>query len=467
MLGQQIVSGTRTGMNGAFLDYYRCPESLAQFSLTGDLSDNRGYFRFGPDAICYGRSASGFRAGRATDALYDALEDGVTDGTTLRLPFSPSEVVSNLQHERYVSLSNGQGKLLQAESALRNAYYLVRPLLPVSVRKHLQRIRLRDWQKISFPRWPVDGTVERIFEELLVLLLRAHSVDPIPFIWFWPNGSPSCAIVTHDVEALPGRNFCSNLMDLDDSYGIKSSFQIVPEGSYEISQGFLEEIRCRGFEINVHDLDHDGHLFSDCGRFLRRVERINRYRKMFGAMGFRSAVLYRNLDWYESLDFSYDMSVPNAGHLEAQRGGCCSVMPFFIGKILELPVTTTQDYSLFYILNRYSLDLWKHQLALITGAHGLASFIVHPDYLLSQRAQDTYKSLLAHMAQLRSEGKIWIALPRDVNQWWRARSQMSLTSRNGRWEIEGPGRELARIAYATLEKGRVVYTLEDSQMVAN
>ena len=447
-------------MKSAFLDHYRCPETFATFTLSGELSEDSGYFRFGPDAICFGRSSSGFRAGHATDELYDALTDVALDGAMLQLPFSPSEIVANLRYERYASASNRNGKMLHGESALRKVYYLVRPLLTVSVRKHLQRIRLRDWNEIPFPGWPVDPTVERILEMLLILLLKAHAVDKIPFVWFWPNGFPSCAIMTHDVEALPGRDFCSHLMDLDDAYGIKSSFQIVPEGRYPVSKGFLNTIQSRGFEIDIHDLNHDGHLFSDRERYLRRAERINRYSREYGAAGFRSAALYRNLDWFEALDFSYDMSVPSVGHLEAQRGGCCSAMPFFIGKILELPVTTTQDYSLFHILNHYSIDLWKRQLALIMEKHGLASFIVHPDYILEHRARDTYKALLAYLSQLRSEGKIWIALPREVDHWWRERSQMRLSRRGNKWEIEGPGKERARVAYASLEEDCVVYHLE-------
>ena len=447
-------------MNSAFLDHYRCPETFATFTLSGELSEDSGYFRFGPDAICFGQSSSGFRAGHATDELYDALTDVALDGAMLQLPFSPSEIVANLRYERYASASNRNGKMLHGESALRKVYYLVRPLLTVSVRKHLQRIRLRDWNEIPFPSWPVDSTVERILEMLLILLLKAHAVDKIPFVWFWPNGFPSCAIMTHDVEALPGRDFCSHLMDLDDAYGIKSSFQIVPEGRYPVSKGFLNTIQGRGFEIDIHDLNHDGHLFSDRERYLRRAERINRYSREYGAAGFRSAALYRNLDWFEALDFSYDMSVPCVGHLEAQRGGCCSVMPFFIGKILELPVTTTQDYSLFHILNHYSIDLWKRQLALIMEKHGLASFIVHPDYILEHRARDTYKALLSYLSQLRSEGKIWIALPREVDHWWRERSQMRLSRRGNKWEIEGPGKERARVAYASLEEDCVVYHLE-------
>ena len=117
--------------------------------------------------------------------------------------------------------------------------------------------------------------------------------------------------MSHDVERLAGRNFCSQLMDLDDPAGIKSSFQIVPEERYPVPEGFLEDIRNRGFEINIHDLNHDGQLFSSRGEFLRRAARINGYGRKYRALGFRSGGLYRNQDWYDALDFSYDMSVPS------------------------------------------------------------------------------------------------------------------------------------------------------------
>ena len=67
--------------------------------------------------------------------------------------------------------------------------------------------------------------------------------------------------MTHDVETEAGRKFCSDLMDIDDSFGIKSSFQIVPEGCYQVSDAFLASLRERGFEVAVHDLNHDGHLY--------------------------------------------------------------------------------------------------------------------------------------------------------------------------------------------------------------
>jgi hypothetical protein len=446
-------------VNAAFCDYYRCPEGFARLTQTTKPSEDSGYFRLGPDTICYGRSSAGFRAACPTDELYDVEKDVIRDGSTLILPFNPSEISANLRYERYTPNSDGRKKTRRIASVLRTAYYLARPLLPVCVRRHLQRTHLRGWENISFPSWPVDASVERIFEKLLALLLRGNTFKQIPFIWFWPDGFTSCAIMTHDVETKHGRDFCTDLMDLDDTYGMKSSFQIVPEERYSVSEAFLTRIRDRGFEVNVHDLNHDGHLVRDRRLFWQRAERINGYGRTYQTAGFRSAALYRNLDWWRGLHFAYDMSVPSIGHLEAQQGGCCSVMPFFIGKMLELPLTTTQDYSLFFILNHYSIDLWKYQIAQIMERHGLASFIVHPDYITQLRARQTYKSLLTYLARLRSEGKIWTALPRDINQWWRERSQMRLIWRRNNWEIEGAGRERARVAYASLEGNSLVYRL--------
>ena len=126
--------------------------------------------------------------------------------------------------------------------------------------------------------------------------------------------------------------------------------------------GPRRRLRARGFEVNLHDLNHDGHLFADQDAFLRHARRINDYAPEFGCRGFRSGAMYREQDWFEAFEFSYDMSVPNVAHLEPQRGGCCTVMPYFIGDLLELPLTTAQDYSLFHILGDYSTTLWKEQI---------------------------------------------------------------------------------------------------------
>jgi hypothetical protein len=384
----------------------------------------------------------------------------VTDRKTVKLPFDLTEVVNDLRSEHYLQrashVSHSSGNKL-----LHQIYYGIRPLLPLKVRKHLQKIHLRGWRDLAFPAWPVDTTVDQLMEKILRLTMKAQGIDRMPFIWFWPDGAAACSIMTHDVEEERGRAFCSQLMDINESFGIPASFQIVPERRYQVTADFLQGIKERGFEVNVQDLYHDGKLFRKHKEFRRRAAMINAYCRQYDASGFRSAILYRNQDWYDAFNFEYDMSVPNVAHLDPQRGGCCTVMPYFIGDMVELPVTTTQDHTLFNILNDYSLDLWKQQIEIILQKCGLISFIVHPDYILSERAQNTYKALLQLLTELRSERDVWIALPAEVNRWWRQRNQMTLASTHGRWEISGEGSERAQMAYATLEGEQLTYSLSE------
>jgi hypothetical protein len=266
--------------------------------------------------------------------------------------------------------------------------------------------------------------------------------------------------MTHDVETELGRDFCPTLMDCNDSFGIKASFEIVPEERYSVSRDFLDSIRKRGFEIVVHDLNHDGYLFRDRKEFLERAAKINSYAREYGAEGFRAAILFRKQSWFDALEFSYDMSIPNVAHLDPQRGGCCTVMPYFLGNLLELPVTTTQDYTLFNILNDHSIDLWKRQTEIITRKHGLISFIVHPDYICGPGKRSIYEELLSYLTRLKEERNVWLTTPGEVNRWWRQRADMTLVQNGNDWRVEGLGSERARICYASEKEGQLVYTLQ-------
>jgi len=446
-------------MNKQFLEYFRCPANYVDFRLNGELQPHAGFFLFGPELTVYGRVSSGRTSPESSAPLEDVLPAARVEKSACLIPFDPDEVVENLRFERYNGAMSAVRRSLR-ETLSRKAYYAIRPFLPTTVRKHVQRMALRGWNRASFPAWPIDQTVDRLFDRMMACAIRANSGQPIPFIWFWPDGYSSCATMTHDVETAEGRDFCTTLMDLDDAFSIKASFQVIPEVRYEVSDEFLRTLRDRGFEINVHDFNHDGDLFRDREEFLRRVARINDYGRKFRSAGYRSGVLYRNLDWYEFFDCSYDMSVPNVGHLDPQRGGCCTTKPYFIGKILEIPVVATQDYTLFNILRQYSMDLWEQQIDLILEQNGLISFIVHPDYLLDKRARDIYSALLARLAQLRQESKMWIPLPREVNDWWRSRNEMRIIKEGTGWRVEGPQKNRARIAFARLEANRVVYTFD-------
>ena len=442
----------------ALVDYYRCPPDLATIGTRRDLSSRAGFFKF-DDAIGFGRVAGGRTSAYATDALTNVSDDVRFAAGRPELPFDLSEVARNLREERY--RQNGYNFLQKttAGTTAERVYYQLRPLMSVAVRKHLQRVRLSGWEKIAFPRWPVDRSVDELMEKALTLLLESRR-QSIPFIWFWPDQASACAMMTHDVEGQAGVDFCDQLMDIDDSFAIKSAFQLIPEGREEMWRRTAAKMRGRGFEVNLHDLNHDGRLFADKDTFLRQAKRINDYSREFGSAGFRSGAMYREQGWFDAFEFAYDMSVPNAAHLEPQRGGCCTVMPYFVGNILELPLTTTQDYSLFHILNDYSTTLWKEQTRIISQHHGLISVIAHPDYLIGRRERDVYIQLLRHLQEMRERSGLWIALPGEINRWWRNRQRMTITPSGDGWRIEGPDSHRARVAYATLEDDRLVYKFE-------
>src|SRR5882724_9000029 len=267
-------------MNKQFLEYFRCPANYVDLRLKGELLPEPGFFRVGPDLTLYGRVSAGQTRRDSSGPLDDVSSALRVERNTCVLPFDLDEVVENLRRERY----DGAMPVLRRSATKafgRKTYYAMRPFLPTSVRKHLQRMALRGWDRARFPGWPIDQTVDRLFDWTMACVIRAHSGQRIPFIWFWPDGYSSCATMTHDVETAAGRDFCSPLMDLDDAFGIKASFQVIPEGRYEISDEFLCSLRERGFEINVHDFNHDGDLFRDREEFLRRVARINDYGRKF------------------------------------------------------------------------------------------------------------------------------------------------------------------------------------------
>ena len=449
-------SGEGPNMASQFVsERFRCPAGFLDFRVNGSLSPDSGYFKFGPQTICYGRTTSGNRALRADHALQDLFEHAAVAPPTPCLPMDPNEVIENLLWEHYP-----QSRLTGYERVLKRIYYWLRPATNESVRRRIQRFHARNWENRSHPRWPVDTSVESICESLLLLAMECQGHDRIPFVWFWPDGAQSCVAMTHDVETEAGRDWCEQLMDLDEAYGMKASFQIVPECRYTVSDRFLEGIRSRGFEIGIQDLNHDGRLFDNREEFLRRAELINRYGRRFGAKGFRAAVLYRNPEWLDSLEFSFDMSFPNVAPLDPQRGGCCTVLPYFIGSILELPVTTTQDYTLFYLMDEYSINLWQKQISLIREKNGLVSFIVHPDYLLAQRASRAYEDLLVYLQQLRGTYNLWFALPSEIDRWWRIRNRLSVVRCGNSYQIEGEGSDRAVLAFATNRDGRLVYELD-------
>jgi hypothetical protein len=60
--------------------------------------------------------------------------------------------------------------------------------------------------------------------------------------------------------------------------------------------------------------------------------------------------------------------------------------------------------------------------------------------------------------------RLWKALPGEVDRWWRARTQMRLVFRGSDWEIPGPQKERAQVAFAVLDGQQLKYEIAGSSV---
>ena len=237
---------------------------------------------------------------------------------------------------------------------------------------------------------------------------------------FWPERRRFGFILTHDVEGPRGVENIPRLLEIERRHGLCSSWNFVAE-DYPIDPDLFPALREAGCEIGLHGLHHDGLLFADRTSFAAQLPGIHCVMQEWGAVGFRSPATQREPAWMSELSCLYDSSFPDTDPFEPQSGGCCSIWPFFLDDLVELPITMVQDHTLFEILRETSIERWVEKSEWVAANHGLVNVLVHPDYLLSDRRLDLYEQLLVHLAGLPGG---WHALPRDVACWWRSRASL-------------------------------------------
>ncbi len=146
----------------------------------------------------------------------------------------------------------------------------------------------------------------------------------------WPDGKKFAFVLTHDVEGPDGLAKCRQLMQLEKELGFRSSFNFIPEGEYAVSRELRGELAQNGFEVGVHDLHHDGMLYRSREDFSENARWINHYLKEWGAVGFRSGFMLRNLDWLHELNIQYDASTFDTDPFEPQPDGAGTIFPFWV-----------------------------------------------------------------------------------------------------------------------------------------
>ncbi|MBI4517229.1 MAG: hypothetical protein HY699_15595 [Deltaproteobacteria bacterium] len=368
--------------------------------------------RFCSDAFLFGACAQGWDGGAPADG---------------RLPFDPDEVFDNYLCERYAA----------APPRGRAAYYRLRPFIPLALRRALQRGQARRSDVTRFPRWPLELSLIRFHQLVLATMLR--EMDEWPYVAFWPGNRRFAFVLTHDVDSAEGFARIEPLARLERDLGFRSAWFIVPE-LYRVDWDYLGRLAEDGFEVSIHGLRHDGRLLASRRVFERRLPRINDYVRRIGAAGFRSPATLRRSDWLAEINVDYDASYFDTDPFEPQPGGTCSWFPFWLGRLVELPYTLPQDFTLFEKLRLEAEQVWLAKLAVIERYRGMALMLTHPDYLDRHARLDAYARVLQWVAK---RADCWRALPREVAQWWRVRNAATWRA-DGTITADGQGESWAK-----------------------
>jgi peptidoglycan/xylan/chitin deacetylase (PgdA/CDA1 family) len=352
------------------------------------------------------------------------------------------------QHERYLGEPH--------RSLVLTGYYAAKPLIPRSVQLALRRRYARRQAARKFPAWPIEPILVAAMHARLRAELRAQGGRRLPLVGLWPVGHASACILTHDVEGTRGFAEIERLVEIERRHGFVSCWNFVAE-DYAVPPGLFERLRAAGCEIGLHGIRHDGKLFQSRARFEAELPKIHDYLSRWDAVGFRSPATHRRAEWMGELGCLYDSSYPDTDPFEPQPGGCCSILPFMFGEVVELPITLAQDHTVWEILQERSIDIWRDKASWIVANHGLVSINTHPDYFTTAERFAMYDELLAFLA---AQHGCWHALPREVATWWKARSPLRCEPRGSTAVIVGGNSDRAAIWWASEQLDEILLEVE-------
>lgn len=279
-------------------------------------------------------------------------------------------------------------------------YSLLRPILPLRLRSLLQRAKAR--RTNVRPNFVWSELVDLVRADKEAWKFIESSLYPFP--------NRGCLILTHDVETQEGFDFIPQVLALERELGFRSSWNLVLK-KYELREEIVSLIVGSGHEIGIHGYNHDGKLYYSRTRFDTRAKHINVGLARYGAVGFRSPQVHRNLRWLQELDILYDASCFDYDPYQPFPGGTGCIWPFMAGRFVELPYTLPQDHTLFVMLGMKNISVWRKKTEWLLENRGTVHALTHPDYLMQGENLHLYREFLEY---LRLAPNLWHCLPREL-----------------------------------------------------
>jgi hypothetical protein len=312
-------------------------------------------------------------------------------------------------------------------------YYRIKHLIPNRLRFHINSMAVRTRSRRPFPRWPCESALMELWRGWLHGALARVGANDAWHIGFWPRPNQCCIVLTHDIESSTGFDLMERVAEAEEKRGFRSAWNL-SLAQYEVDWNRVAEMRARGFEFGAHGLCHDGRLFRSQEDFADLAPKLEELAREHGLVGFRAPSTLRRAEWIASMAFEFDSSFADTDPWEPQPGGTCSLFPFHLGGLVELPYTLAQDHTLLHLLHRDPLQLWTIKARWIASLGGMILTLTHPDYIGTGRHLAQYEELLERLGAIENS---WRALPSEAAAWWRRRSELRLLVENATARIEG------------------------------
>lgn len=314
-----------------------------------------------------------------------------------------------------------------------SAYYRIKHLLPDRLRFRINSFAVRTRCQRQSPNWPCESALMDLWRGWVHDALARVGAEDGWHIGFWPRAARCCVVLTHDIESARGFDRMEDMAAVEEQYGFRSAWNIAL-AQYKVDWDRVAAMRARGFEFGAHGLCHDGRLFRSAEDFASLAPELEQLGRDHGLAGFRAPSTLRRAEWIAAMSFKFDSTFADTDPWEPQPGGTCSLFPFHLGGLIELPYTLPQDHTLLHLLHRDPLQIWTIKASWIASLGGMILALTHPDYIGRTPYLTEYEKLLSRLNAIEHA---WRALPSEVAAWWRARSAMQLWQEDGVPRVRG------------------------------
>ncbi len=281
--------------------------------------------------------------------------------------------------------------------------------------------------KVVFPSWPADNSVD-LLRFMFMQAFQLVSKEQLKKTKKWPLDVKSIVCLSHDVDTIDAARNIEKVAFIEEEFNLKSTW-FITGNKLSQSKKTLNYLHDNGNEIALHGHNHDFKLpFLKIEEIEQRLKIYRVYMEDYNMTGFRSPGMLRTTELLKVLAtyFRYDSTFVDTERYSftTPGEGCCTVFPFNVGPLLEIPVTLPMDISLAVagLSEQQMLELWLRKIRLIKQIGGVAVLNTHTDSHLSAQPSmlKIYQKLLDTISQDKS---LKVATLNKVAGYWKRRDE--------------------------------------------